>query len=97
MTNQESNALEGDTGGAWQTCPRCGVHIIDGTVRFAFKPTEPRSYDELAKRVCQWAHAQDRRDGTLGDVATRPSGCINPCYDMERSYGSPLDDIPPLP
>jgi hypothetical protein len=89
MTNQESSA--------WQTCPRCGVHIIDGTVRFAFKPTEPRSYDELAKRVCQWAHAQDRRDGTLGDVATRPSGCINPCYDMNRSYGSPLDDIPPLP
>jgi hypothetical protein len=89
MTNQESSA--------WRTCPRCGVHIIDGTVRFAFKPTEPRSYDELAKRVCQWAHAQDRRDGTLGDVATRPSGCINPCYDMNRSYGSPLDDIPPLP
>ena len=96
MTNQESNALEGDTGGAWQTCPRCGVHIIDGTVRFAFKPDQPRSYDELAKRVCQWAMDQDRRDGTLGDVATRPSGCINPCYDMNRSYGSPFDDIPPF-
>ena len=93
MTSQENNSAEGASG-TWQTCPRCGVHIVDGTVRFAFRPDQPRSHDELAKKVCQWAMAQDKRSGTVSEVATRPSGCINPQYNMERNYGSPLDDIP---
>jgi hypothetical protein len=66
-------------------------------VRFAFRPDRPGSYDELAKKVCQWAMAKDRREGTLSELATRPSGCLNPCYDENRSYGSPLDDIPSVP
>lgn len=93
----EKTTSEGDASGAWQTCPRCGVHIVNGAVRFAFRPDQSRSYDELAKKVCQWAMAQDKRSGTLSELATHPSGCINPQYNMERNYGSPLDDIPPLP
>ena len=79
---------------SWQTCPRCQVHIIAGMAHFSHRPAAPHHPDELAKRVCQWAHAQDRRDGTLGELSTKPNGCINPCYDSQRAYGSPLDDIP---
>lgn len=91
MTHEQNSAESG-----WQTCPRCGVHIVEGSVRFAYRPSEPRSYDELSRKVCQWAVAQDRRSGTLSELSTKPSGCINPCYDDKRNYGSPLDDIPDL-
>lgn len=80
----------------WKVCPRCGVHIVNGGVRFSFKPDKIQPQSELSKKVCQWALAADIRDGTVGEGSTHPLNCINPSYDSTKDYGSPLDDAPDL-
>lgn len=74
-----------------KTCKRCGVTIIGDRVVFSFRPDLSATHEELSRKVCQWAHRVDKRDGKVGSDSGRAVDCSNPLYNPDRSYGS-FDD-----
>jgi hypothetical protein len=98
-TNNTSGGSPGDPSGdlsPWSICPRCQVRIANGCVYFAHRPNLPSDGKTLARKVCQWAYAADRRDGKIGESTLKPQGCINPVYEPGANYG-PYDTVPGLP
>ena len=96
MTDPISGDLSGDLS-PWSICPRCEVRIAGGCVYFSHRPDIPSDGKTLARKVCQWAYAADRRDGKIGESGTsRPQDCINPIYEPGTDYG-PYDTVPGLP
>jgi hypothetical protein len=69
-------------------CPVCGIHKINGTFRFSYKPLVPVSADDVAGLVCS--------NAKKGDNATRAYQCINTGGDPDKgdSWEKRLNSIP---
>jgi hypothetical protein len=66
-------------------CPRCSMPFLNG-VAYPSRTNQPASNEWVAKKVCQYAHAQD------DNGKEKANGCINPQYDKSTEYGSVFDD-----
>lgn len=80
----------------WKVCPRCSVNLVEGKGVIFSHSQAPQTTNYLASKVCQWAYAQDLREGRVSPCS-RPHGCINPVFDPLAIYPNPLDEMPEIP
>lgn len=96
MNNSDTDQWSEGALTPWSICPRCEVRIANGCVYFSHRPDLPADGKTLARKVCQWAYAADKREGKVTDQITKPLGCINPVYNCDTNYG-PYDVVPEIP